>query len=88
MKVEFSGSFRKDLERVLNPRTLARFERVLDEMRNARELNEVRNLKRLKGSRSFYRIRVGDYRLGFELIGGSVRFLRCLPRKEIYRQFP
>ena len=40
------------------------------------------------GSGDFYRIRVGDYRLGLELEGEEVVFVRCLHRREIYRYFP
>jgi len=36
----------------------------------------------------YYRIRLGDYRLGFVFERGAVTFVRCLNRKEIYRYFP
>ena len=36
----------------------------------------------------YYRIRVGDYRVGFVFEQGAVTFVRCLNRKEIYRYFP
>lgn len=36
----------------------------------------------------YYRIRVGDYRLGLALEGDTVILVRFLHRKEIYRYFP
>ena len=61
---------------------------VVAEVRQASTLAEVRQVKRIEGAKSFYRIRVGDYRIGFQLIGDTVRFLCLLDRKEIYRNFP
>jgi mRNA interferase RelE/StbE len=37
---------------------------------------------------TFYRVRIGDYRIGLELAGDELIFVRCLHRKEIYRYFP
>ena len=43
--------------------------------------------QRLQG-RSEFKLRVGDYRVGFKLAAGTAVFLRCLHRKDIYRYFP
>lgn len=44
--------------------------------------------KRLSGEESFFRIRVGDYRIIYEIDGGKivVRVLRIGHRREIYRE--
>ncbi|MGA1264796.1 MAG: type II toxin-antitoxin system RelE family toxin, partial [Prochlorothrix sp.] len=52
------------------------------------------NLLKLKGYDTYYRIRVGDYRIGLEVLHQSdsgnleIVFVRVLHRKEIYRYFP
>lgn len=46
------------------------------------------NLKKLKGGGNYYRIRVGEYRIGIIVEGDAITFVRCLHRKEIYRYFP
>ncbi|WP_375494519.1 type II toxin-antitoxin system RelE/ParE family toxin [uncultured Nostoc sp.] len=51
-------------------------------------LDEISNLKKLKDADSTYRIRVGDYHVGFTVIGDTVTFVRVLHRKDIYRYFP
>jgi len=51
------------------------------------KLSEV-NIKKLKGEGDYYRIRVGDYRIGMKVNDGVVSFVRILHRKEIYRYFP
>ena len=43
---------------------------------------------KLQGGDDFYRIRVGDYRLGIIVELEAVVFVRCLNRREIYRYFP
>ena len=57
-------------------------------MEVARTFQQIPNLKRLDASGKYYRIRVGDYRLGFVFEQGAVTFVRCLNRKDIYRYFP
>jgi mRNA interferase RelE/StbE len=88
VKVDFSRTFEKDLEALLDSRLLARLEKAIEEVRRAQELTAVHNLKRLAGKQGYYRIRVGNFRIGFELVGDTVMFLRCLDRKDIYRFFP
>jgi len=48
----------------------------------------VSNLTKLSGSSGFYRIRVGDYRIGIAVEEDEVEFVRCLHRRDIYRYFP
>jgi mRNA interferase RelE/StbE len=43
------------------------------------------DVKKLKGSRSQYRLRVGDYRVLFELEGRNVTVYAVGARKDIYR---
>lgn len=61
---------------------------TIDEIGRAQSLQELTGVKKLKGSGDYYRIRVGEYRIGVILAGDSVVFVRCLDRKDIYRYFP
>lgn len=46
-------------------------------------------MKKLSGgSGDYYRLRVGDYRIGLEIEGEIIVFVRCLHRRDIYRYFP
>lgn len=51
-------------------------------------LKDIKNLKKLRGHRTFYRIKAGEYRIGFELLENRVIFTRLLHRKDIYKYFP
>ena len=43
------------------------------------------DMKKLKGSKNEYRLRVGEYRVLFELVGNRVVVYALGPRKDIYR---
>ena len=61
---------------------------VFDDIPKLSDIDEVKNLKKLKGSKPFYRVRVGNYRIGFRLDHNTLVFMRVLHRKDIYRYFP
>lgn len=43
----------------------------------------------MQGFQSYYRVRIGDYRVGFEILPDeSILFILVAHRKEIYRYFP
>ncbi len=88
MKVAFRESFAQDLEAVTDTGLLQRIRRVIEAVERAQTFAEIPNLKRLETKGKYYRIRVGDFRLGATLEEGTFTFVRCLDRKEIYRFFP
>jgi mRNA interferase RelE/StbE len=86
--VRFEARFAKDLRDMRDKTLLTRISEILDNVKQAEGIADIRGLKKLKGSENYYRIRIGDYRLGLELNGTEFVFVRCLHRKEIYRYFP
>jgi mRNA interferase RelE/StbE len=88
VKVEFRKSFEKDLGKIRDEELLARIKAVIEEVENADSLLDISNIKKLKADGDYYRIRVGDYRVGLTQDEGIVTFVRVLHRKEMYRYFP
>ncbi len=88
MNVEFKKSFLKDLERVTDKALRERVKQVIKRIEKAQTLHEVENIRKLRSSGQYYRIRIGDYRLGLALQGQTVTFVRFLHRKDVYRYFP
>jgi mRNA interferase RelE/StbE len=88
VKTEFRKSFEKDLRKLRDPQVLARVKAVILDIESAVSLDEISNIKKLTAKGSFYRIRVGDYRIGIIAEGELVTFIRVLHRKEMYRNFP
>ena len=88
MKTRFRESFATDLSAIADTGLLRRIKKVIENVEAARTFQQIPNLKRLDAKGKYYRIRVGDYRVGFVFERGAVTFVRCLDRKEIYRFFP
>jgi len=84
----FRESFDSDLSIITDAALLGRITKVIEQIEAARTFQQIPNLKRLDAKGKYYRIRVGDYRVGFVFEHGTVTFVRCLNRKEIYRYFP
>lgn len=57
-------------------------------MENCSSLSEIRNVKKMKAKGSYYRIRVGNYRLGLKQEKETLLLLRFMDRKDIYAYFP
>ena len=88
MNVQFRDSFSKDLRNIKNKDLLDRIREAIEHIENTQNLHDITNLKKLKGGSNYYRIRVGEYRIGLTIENDTVAFVRCLNRKEIYRYFP
>ena len=88
MIVRFEASFAKDLRGISDKPLLARVGQIIDEVKQAESPIGIRSMKKLKGHDHYYRIRLGDYRLGLALVGDELVFVRCLHRRDVYRYFP
>lgn len=88
MKVIFRDSFAKDLKRVKEKGLLNRVREIIEAVEKGDSLGELQNLKKLKGSGNYFRLRIGDYRIGISLEQDTVIFVRFLNRKDIYKYFP
>ena len=88
MQVEFLSSFDKDLEKINLKSVRLQIARFIEQVESAENLLHFPNLKKLKGHKSAWRLRVGDYRVGFFLEGQKVQFAHAVHRKDIYKVFP
>jgi len=88
MNVQFRANFSKDLRKINNKNLLNRIRETIEYIEKAQKLQDIADLKKLKGGSIYYRIRVGEYRIGLTIENNTVVFIRCLSRKEIYRYFP
>jgi mRNA-degrading endonuclease RelE of RelBE toxin-antitoxin system len=89
VNTQYQPSFLKDLKALKSTSVFTSIKAVVfEEIPNISSLEEIRNLKKLKGYENAYRIRVGDYRIGFIFDGKTIIFYRVLHRKDIYRYFP
>ena len=88
MIVKYEASFEKDLRNIRDRSLLQRIKSAIGEVKEAETTRQIHNLKKLKGYETFYRIKIGDYRIGIEIIEEEIIFTRFLHRREVYRFFP
>jgi len=58
------------------------------EIRNCNILSEIKSIKKLTGHNNIYRIRISDYRIGFEFEESKLILTRTLHCKDIYKYYP
>jgi len=88
VNVKFEARFAKDLRSVKNAKHLDKVKEIIIACKQARDLSELSQIKKLQGYDNYYRIRLGEYRIGIEVRDGEVIFARFLHRKDIYKYFP
>ncbi|MFU8789603.1 MAG: type II toxin-antitoxin system RelE family toxin [Methylobacter sp.] len=88
MNVKFEARFAKDLRVIKTSKHLDKIKEIINACKAAHDLSELSQIKKLRGYDSFYRIRLGNYRIGMEIVGDEIIFTRFLHRKDIYKYFP
>mgnify|MGYP001607502037 CR=1 FL=1 len=88
MELEFRETFLKDVKGIRDAAAKKKVAAVISDAKRAASLFDLKNAKKMEGSVSYYRIRIGDYRIGVKLQEKTLVFMRCLNRKDIYRYFP
>jgi mRNA interferase RelE/StbE len=88
MEVVVTRQFEKDVEKELSKPMQLKLAKLIEALQQAPSLDEVADVKKLKGYKTAYRIRMGEYRIGFILKANTIKLSRVMNRKEIYRYFP
>lgn len=88
MKVEFKNSFLKELKKLKNKSLKSSISACIIHVEEAGSITDVKNIKKLAGYDVYYRIRIGDYRIGLKLEKDILYFVVFEHRKDIYKKFP
>jgi mRNA interferase RelE/StbE len=80
MKIEIRKSAVKDLKHISNPFKSKIHEKILE----LQYFPNVTNIKKLTNFEPSYRLRVGNYRILFDVFNDTVIIGRVLHRKEAY----
>ena len=88
MEIILTRNFQKEVRALSSPlkiRVLAILERVAE----AETLADIPNVKIMEGAHDYFRIRLGDYRIGFYKCPDNViEFQRVGTRGGFYNRFP
>lgn len=87
MKIEYRELFDYDLSN-LDSNYLKRVFEKINLMKSIDNISSLSNLKKLKWYKTFYRLRIWEYRLWFSLEKDKIILERFLHRKDIYKYFP
>jgi mRNA interferase RelE/StbE len=88
VKTVFKSSFAKDLKSIKSKDVLDAVAQLIERVEAAESLQALPDVKKLQAKGNYYRIKLGDYRVGITALKNEVTFVRCLNRKDIYRRFP
>lgn len=88
MKTAFKASFLKAIKKIDSDQLKADIANAILNVESAESHRQISQLKKLKGYKQYYRIRIGDYRIGIKIEAEVVIFVDIDHRKNIYRIFP
>jgi mRNA interferase RelE/StbE len=88
MQVEFLSKFSKDIDHIHQKSVKSGLSKLIRLFESEENLNNIPHLKKLSGHKSAYRVRIGDYRVGFFYENNKAVFARVIHRKDIYKVFP
>jgi len=89
MNILYGKRFSKDLDAIQNePKVRKRLLELIKKIKEINSRRDFKGIKKIEGYLGYFRIKVGDYRLGTKLTQNRVELIRFLHRKEIYRRFP
>ncbi len=89
MRFRIEKSFERDIAKIRDRELLGKLRTFISTVQVAGTLREIPNIKKIEGYKTYYRMKIGDYRLGMEAISeDEVVLVRFLHRREVYRYFP
>ena len=83
MEIEFRESFEKDLQKIKDAKILSKTYATITHIEAAPKLETIANIKKLKGYKNYYRIRIGDFRVGI-LYENRILVFCALPPSQRY----
>ena len=88
MRVRYRPRFDRELRRTRNAALRRRVESAIEDVKVASTISEIPGIERMRARGRFYRIRVGEYRIGVEVEDDVVILVRFGHRSDVYRSFP
>jgi mRNA interferase RelE/StbE len=89
MELLFGKRFSKDLDTIQHEAKVKKaLLELIERIRAADTLSDLKDVRKIEGYQGYFRIKVGDYRLGLKAEKNRIELIRFLHRKDIYRRFP
>lgn len=88
MQKVIKETFIKDIKNLNDDKLKQNLSKIIKQIETTEHLFLLDNVKKLNGYDKYYRIKVGNYRIGIYYDKNVIFLVRFLHRKEIYRYFP
>ena len=89
MIVTYDTAFYSDLEKITDISVVHRAENAIEKLKAANSLRQISNIKSMQGSPGYYRIRFGDFRIGFRMVDETTVVLLAIDHRSVfYRNYP
>jgi mRNA-degrading endonuclease RelE of RelBE toxin-antitoxin system len=88
MEVIYLETLVKDLKKIKDKKLLAKISKIFISLEETEDLFQISSVKKMSGHPEAYRIRIGDFRLGFYYSEHKIEIARFLKRADIYKVFP
>lgn len=88
MNIQVNKVFLKELSKIPKKERQKVEKLLFDEVENYTDLYQIPKIGKLKGYSNYFKIRIGDYRIGLRFANDTFTFERILHRKDIYKVFP
>jgi mRNA interferase RelE/StbE len=88
MNILVNKAFLKELTKIPMKERQRVEKLIFEDAENYSNLIQIPNIGKLKGYSNYYKIRIGDYRIGLKYTDDTLTFERILHRKDIYKVFP
>jgi len=76
VNVQFRARFAKDLRNIKHKESLERIKQAIEHVEKAQSQQDITTLKKLKVGSNYFRIRVGEYRIGLIIEADTAVFVR------------
>jgi len=88
MQLIFTKQFDKQTAAITSKELKIAVREAIINVENANRISDIKNISHLKSSKTAYRIRIGDYRMGLYIKKNVATFVIFANRKDIYKYFP
>ena len=89
MEILYGKKFSRDLDTIRHETDIkAHLLKLIETIKAAKSFSDLKGVRKIEGYQAYFRIKVGDYRLGVKATQHTVELIRFLHRKDIYRRFP
>jgi len=89
MIITYHSKFKKDIRKINDKKLKKSLLNKIQEMKEAFSMENLSGVEKMSGHSTAYRIRIGNYRLGFYLENNeSLQLKRFVKRNDIYKVFP